>query len=162
VSLEGGWTVEKDPAKDPRFAGMLPEFKYATRNPVLFANISAGVDVSPESQRLDEIEGDRSVYEYLLDYAPRHLGAVGAEAKGVHLLFTARGRSQMGLTYWSEDPDGPPLWTRKVSIIVANPSVSATAEFVFTFGLLGGAAQWRDYCLMTPLMDDLAVSLTWE
>lgn len=52
---------------------------------------------SPEAQRLDEVEGDRAVYEYLLDYAPRHLGAIGADIRGVHLL-RKDGRSQMGLT----------------------------------------------------------------
>ena len=153
-----GWTVEMDPERNP---GVLPEFKYAVPNPVLFANVSAGVDVSPEAQRLADTEGDREVFDYLRTYAPRHLGAVGATERGVHLLLKD-GRSQMGLTYFTEKPpDRNGIWMRKISVIVPNHDLSLTGEFVFSFGLLGGEAQWRDYCLMAPLMDALAVSVTW-
>ena len=86
-------------------------------------------------------------------YAPRHLGTIGAEARGVHLLLKD-GRSQMGLTYFMDD-----YWTRKVSVIIPNEAVSAAGEFVFTFGLFGS---FREYCLMTRLMDDLVLSLTWD
>ena len=161
-----GWTIEKDPATNPRYSEWLPEFKYAVRNPVLYANLAAGPEVSPEALRFQDVEGDRAVYEFLLDYAPRHLGAVGAKPRGVHLLFH-NGRGQIGLTYFSDT-----YWTRKVSIIVKNElakpfeidgeTVPAAGEFVFTFGLFGGMQHWKDYCLMTPLMDDLAVSLAWE
>ena len=58
------------------------------------------------------------------------------------------------LTYFQDD-----VWTRKVSIIVPNEAVSATGEFVFTFGLFGS---FREYCLMTRLMDDFVLSLTWD
>jgi hypothetical protein len=148
-----GWTIEKDPARDPRYVGWAPEFKYAVKRPVLIVNVVAGTEISPEAQRLQEVEGDRAVYEFLLEYAPHHLGAIGAEARGVHLLLK-NGRSQMGLTYFM---DG--YWTRKVSVIIPNEAVSAAGEFVFTFGLFGS---FREYCLMTRLMDDLVLSLTWD
>jgi hypothetical protein len=115
--------------------------------------VAGKIKVSPEAQRLQEVEGDRAVYEFLLEYAPPHLGAVGAEARGVHLLLKD-GRSQMGLTYLMDD-----FWTRKVSIIAPNETVSATGEFVFTFGFFGS---FREYCLMTRVMDDLVLSLTWD
>ena len=152
IALDG-WTIEKDPARDPRFAGWAPEFKYAVKRPPLFVNVVAGIEVAPEAQRLNEVEGDRAVYEYLLDYAPRHLGAIGADLRGVHLL-RKDGRSQMGLTYFKDD-----VWTRKVSLVVSNETLAATGEFVFTFGLFGS---FRQYCLMSRVMDDLALSLTWD
>jgi hypothetical protein len=152
IALDG-WTIEKDPVRDPRYAGWAPEFKYAVERPPLFVNVVAGTEVSPEAQRLNEVEGDRAVYEYLLEYAPRYLGATGADVRGVHLL-VKDGRSQMGLTYFKDD-----FWTRKVSLIVPNESIAATGEFVFTFGLFGS---FRQYCLMARVMDELALSLTWD
>ena len=40
----GGWTIEKDPNRDPRYAGWAPEFKYAVKRPVLFVNVVAGAE----------------------------------------------------------------------------------------------------------------------
>jgi hypothetical protein len=152
IALDG-WAIEKDPATDERYSGMLPEFKYAVKWPPLFVNLACGPDVAPEAERFQEVEGDRAVYEYLLEYAPRHLEAIGADVRGVHLLLKD-GRSQMGLTYLNQD-----IWTRKVSVIVPNPAVSAMGEFVFTFGLFGS---FEEYCLMASTMDDLAMSVSWS
>lgn len=51
------------------------------------------------------------------------------------------------------------MWTRKVPLVVPNETLAATGEFVFTFGLFGS---FRQYCLMSRVMDDLALSLTWD
>lgn len=147
-----GWTLEKPPRDRRHDPTWLPTYKYAVEGPPLFVNIAAGLDVSPEAQRAPGVADDRAVYDYLLGYAPRHLGALGAAARGVHLLLH-RGTGQMGLTYHAGG-----CWTRKVSVITRSPAGSRTAEFVFTFGLLG---TWEEYCLLSGVMDRLATSTQW-
>ena len=88
------------------------------------------------------------MYDYLLSYAPRHLGVVGGDIRGVHLLFHTR-LSQFGLRYWTEF-----YWTRKVSVTIPNETTRETAEFVFTFGFWG---TFPEYCGYTGVMDTLVM-----
>lgn len=147
-----GWTVEKPPRARRNDPTWLPTYKYAVERPPLFVNIAAGLEVSPEAQRMPGVGDDRAVYDFLLGYAPRHLSAVGGDVRGVHLLLRD-GVGQMGLTYTAHG-----VWTRKISMIIRSPVGGQTAEIVFTFAVPG---TWEEYDLLTVLMDRLATSVKW-
>lgn len=114
-------------------------------------NLFAGAELSRNAIR--ETEDDRRMFDELRSYALRHLGAVGARLRGLHLV-RAQGHGQMALTYWM--PQG--YWTRKHSVVLSHPESGEAAEFVFTFGFPG---EFREYCRYAHLMDRLVRSLQW-
>jgi hypothetical protein len=116
-------------------------------------NLHAGPEKSISGQRQIQKIDDREMYNYLLEYAPKHLNVLKAQIKGVHLLFH-KGLSQMVLTYRMEH-----YWTRKYSIIIPNPVTKEAGEFVFTFGFVGN---FEEFCLYTSIMDEFVKSLEWE
>jgi hypothetical protein len=128
------------------------EFKFHSRYPI-FLNLFAGLETSLPGQRQSQEIDDRDMYNYLLEYAPRHLGRVGAKIRGVHLLFH-EGLSQMGLTYQMDN-----YWSRKYSITIPNPISDKVAEFLFTFGFVGS---YHEFCLYTSIMDNIVKSLYWR
>ncbi len=146
-----GWRLTKRGSRDDQGSTQGLEFKYRGRYP-LAVNLYSGPETSVPGQRQDQDIDDRRMYDYLLEYAPKHLGRLQTKPKGVHLFFH-KGLSQMALTYWMEH-----YWTRKYSLIIPNPVTHETAEFLLTFGFIGS---YEEYCLHTSLMDDFARSLDW-
>lgn len=146
-----GWRLTKRGQRDDEGSTQGLEFKFQGLYP-LFVNLYSGPETSIPGQRQDQDIDDRRMYDYLLEYAPRHLGRLQTKPKGVHLFFH-KGLSQMALTYWMEH-----YWTRKYSLVIPNPVTRETAEFLLTFGFIGS---FEEYCLHTSLMDDFARSLDW-
>jgi hypothetical protein len=119
-------------------------------------NLWAHPETSRPGQRLEQTVDDRQMFEFLVSFARGHLRRVpgrGVRLRGVHLLFHSN-LSQVGMTYWNGR-----YWTRKVSLVIPNPTSRQTAELELTFGFLGPFAE---YCRHVALMDRLALSLRWE
>ena len=146
-----GWRLTKPGRRDDEGSTQGLEFKLQGRYP-LAVNLYSGLETSFPGQRQDQAIDDRRMYDYLLEYAPRHLGRLQTKPTGVHLFFH-KGLSQMALTYWMEH-----YWTRKYSLVIPNPKTGGMAEFLLTFGFIGS---FEEYCLHTSLMDDFARSLDW-
>lgn len=145
VVERGGESVGGDTIKGPvlRYAG--------GRHPI-FVNLYAGRESAPQARRQDRTADDREMYDELLAYLPHHVGRLGADVRGVHLLFHG-GLSQMAVTYRLAG-----YWTRKHSVILPHPATGDPTEFVFTFGFFG---PYREYCRHAHLMDRLVTTLQW-
>ena len=110
-------------------------------------NIIAGPELSRAGQRLHQTIDDREMYEEMMDHVRQYaMLQMLAKVRGVHLLFLG-GLSQFAVTYRIY---GSGYWTRKVSIILSNPTTGNSAEFVFTFGFIGSFAE---YCRYAHVMD---------
>ncbi len=150
-----GWEVT-DPGHQSPDSGMqglelrskLPENDFH-----LFVNLYYGSEIHPEAQRVGQPTNDRDVYKMLLDHAKGYVRKLGADMRGLHLLFHYD-LSQFALTYWLDF-----YWTRKYSVIIPNEVLATNAEFVFTFGFVG--TSFKDYCRYAHLMDRLVASLQW-
>ena len=146
------WELTKIGRSDEYCSAQGLEFKFQSRYS-LFVNLYARPEISHSGQRHNQDINDREMYNYLLKYAPKHLGRLDANIKGVHLLFHEN-LSQMALTYWLKH-----YWTRKYSIIIPNPVTKEMAEFLFTFGFIG---RFEEFCLYTSVMDKFVKSLVWR
>ncbi len=150
-----GWKLTKKGQISGADVGEGVEFKFKAVYVDLFMNLYFGLDKSPEgATRLTKPKtDDRQLYNELIEYAKKHMFTVGAEIKGVHLLFKD-GFGQLALTYWNNS-----YWTRKYSVTILHPKLNVPVEFVFTFGFSGN---FNNYCHHVHLMDSLVWTLQWD
>lgn len=122
----------------------------------LLVNLWAHPETSDAGRRQEQSIDDRRMFDFLVNFARGHLRRLpvaGVRATGVHLFFHSA-LSQIAMTYRVRH-----YWTRKVSVVIPNPSSGQVAEFEFTFGFFG---PFTEYLRHAALMDRLAQSLRWS
>ena len=145
VDDRGGERLEDLTMQGPAFHLVGGEYR-------LVGNIFTGPEVAPEARREGRTSDDREMYEALLPHVRKHVGTLGADVRGVHLLFYG-GFSQMLVTYRLAG-----YWARKYSVILESPGQDFPTEFVFTFGFFG---PFREYCRHAHLLDRMVRTLQW-
>ncbi len=153
-----GWAWDPegvpDPSDDPD-EEQVGAWRFS-RDDRLGVNVLFGHATVHGRAHFDETIDDRRVFDDALEWlAPHHVRSINRKPVGVHLLFHG-GMSHFGLTFKTRFP---PLWFRKISLVVSNPATLRSGEFLFTFCMRG---TFFDYCRHAQIMDTFAVSLDWQ
>ena len=123
----------------------------------IYWNLQYGEEFSPqvyEARFTLAQQNDRILYNTLLDYANHYFKDLmtGWQVSGIHLFFLMNS-SHFAVTYTNQK-----IWKRRYSIILVHPQTGKAAEFLFTFEFEGN---FKRYCWLTRIMDDLVKSLNW-
>lgn len=136
----------------PRGAGRLGGHN-VTWNLVIGTNPPAEREAAHLAQQVDEND-DRECYEQMMRVASWQTARMGVRCAGVHLILDCRGVSHLALTFWYHH-----FWCRRYSIVLPDPRVGRSTEFVFEFQFHG---PFEAYCGQAEAMDRLVASLEWS